>query len=134
MVVKTAQTLTFSDFWQSYPKKRAKLDAEKAWKQALKRGVSPEAILETLALMKRTEWSKRKPDFLPYPASFLRGEAFDERVEALEDETPEIPMFICQECDPPHEWKCSSDILRWSWAADRHVACPEAIERMKGLK
>lgn len=124
----------FSDFWAAYPKKRAKLDAEKAWKQALRRGVTPEQIMACLALMKRTEWRRRKPDFYPYPATFLRGEAFDDRCETLVDEAPEVDLaayaFHCVDCEEPHEW--TADVRTWTTLPDvRTCPCVKAIERMK---
>lgn len=129
---------TFSDFWAAYPRRRKKLDAEKAWKQAVKRGVKPEAIMASLELMLRTEWKRRKPEYLPYPASFLRGEAFeDERTEAIEDdEQPAVVTLRCVECDPPHDWPLTEEMLKWKLPRDGRMPCPvsisEAIERMKG--
>lgn len=134
MKVSTAQTTpTFADFWTAYPKKRAKLDAEKAWGQAMKRGARPEAILASLKLMLETEWRRRKPEYLPYPATFLRAEAFDERVETLEDEKPELSAaYLCEDCESPHEWHMQSDTSSWlTLPRDRRLPCPEAIERMK---
>lgn len=61
----------FEVFWAAYPKKVAKGDALKAWKQtARKRPVMAEllAALETA----KAGWGDRQ--FIPYPASWLRAE------------------------------------------------------------
>ena len=64
----------FDTFWNLYPKKVAKADALKAWKQATKRKTADELI----ALTKAYSESKL-PDmtYIPYPASWLNKELYD---------------------------------------------------------
>ena len=73
----------FSDFelfWANYPKHRAELDAEKAWRQV--RDQLPEideliAILDTQA--QSSDWVRDGGAYIPYPASYLRqGRWMDE--------------------------------------------------------
>ena len=70
----------FDKFWNLYPKKVAKADAEKAWNKALKRKTADE-------LLKLTKvYSEGKlPDmtYIPYPASWLNKELY-ESVEIVE--------------------------------------------------
>jgi hypothetical protein len=65
----------FADFYALYPRKKSRGDAEKAWKQALKAGHDPEEIM---AGLKRNlaDISKRDPQFIPYPATWLRSQAW----------------------------------------------------------
>ena len=79
---------TFETFWALYPKKVAKADALKAWKQVLKKKTADEMI----TLVKAYSESKL-PDhqFIPYPASWLNKGLY----EAVE-ETPKAvakPIF-----------------------------------------
>jgi len=70
----------FEKFWNLYPKKVAKADAQKAWNKALKRKTADE-------LLKLTKvYSEGKlPDttYIPYPASWLNKELY-ESVEVVE--------------------------------------------------
>jgi hypothetical protein len=74
---------SFDTFWLLYPKKVAKADALKAWKQVLKKKTADEMI----ALTKDYSESKL-PDmtYIPYPASWLNKglyEAVQETPKAI---------------------------------------------------
>jgi hypothetical protein len=68
-------------FWKLYPKRIAKADALKAWKQATKKKTADELI----ALTKAYSESKL-PDmtYIPYPASWLNKGLY----EAVENDKP----------------------------------------------
>jgi hypothetical protein len=72
---------SFDAFWLLYPKKIAKADAVKAWKQVLKKKTADEMI----ALTKAYSESKL-PDmtYIPYPASWLNKGLY-EAVEVEEN-------------------------------------------------
>jgi hypothetical protein len=74
--------MSFDDFWAIYPRKVAKKDARKAW-ASLGNG-QMEAAIDALPLQAR-HWQALGTgvEFIPYPASWLRGERW-------EDELPEI--------------------------------------------
>jgi hypothetical protein len=74
---------SFDTFWNLYPKRIAKADALKAWKQAIKKKTADELI----ALTKAYSESKL-PDmtYIPYPASWLNKGLY-EAVEIV-DKTP----------------------------------------------
>jgi len=121
----------FETFWRNYPRKTAKKAALKAYTQVRKE-ISAECILASVAIMKETEWRGRKQVYLPYPATFLRAEAFEERTEMLEDEREEMlpGHHICQVCQPNHEWthpeECDIYCL-----GEAFVTCPEQIAKMR---
>ena len=72
---------SFETFWNLYPKKVAKADALKAWKQVLTKKTADEMIGITKA------YSESKlPDmtYIPYPASWLNKGLY----EAVENEKP----------------------------------------------
>jgi hypothetical protein len=74
---------SFDTFWLLYPKRIAKADALKAWKQATKKKTADELI----ALTKAYSESKL-PDmtYIPYPASWLNKGLY-EAVEVQENKT-----------------------------------------------
>jgi hypothetical protein len=71
----------FETFWSFYPKKIAKADALKAWKQAIKKKTADELI----ALAKTySEGKLPEHQFIPYPASWLNKGLY-EAVEVQEN-------------------------------------------------
>jgi predicted transcriptional regulator len=79
----------FETFWNLYPKRVAKADALKAWKQVLKKKTADEMIGLTKA------YSESKlPDmtYIPYPASWLNKGLY-EAVEVQENKPAAKPIF-----------------------------------------
>ena len=74
----------FDLFWSVYPKKKSKGDARKAWIQTA--GIRPKTdeLLEAVERGKRSiDWHRCdkegcKGAFIPYPASYLRGEMWED--------------------------------------------------------
>jgi hypothetical protein len=69
----------FDTFWALYPKKVAKADARKAWLQT--KDIRPELtnLLTAITSACKTEsWMKSGGAFIPYPATWLRGERWDD--------------------------------------------------------
>lgn len=72
----------FSAFWRAYPRKIAKGDARKAWKQT--EGIRPalQAVLGAIACARHTEqWRLGEGKWIPYPATWLRGERWADQHE-----------------------------------------------------
>lgn len=99
--------MTFADWYKTYPRKMKPRDAEKAWREAMNRGVTPEQIDACTKIMVATEWRGRIAKHIPYPASFLRAETFSE-YKPDNRESFELPLFAgnasvpepeLQECD-----------------------------------
>lgn len=71
----------FRIFYSAYPKKRARGNAERAWKK-----LNPDAdlqgiILTTLEKQKRSEdWRKDGGKFIPYPATWLNGRRWEDEI------------------------------------------------------
>ena len=72
----------FTEWWPHYPKKVKKLDAEKAYRAALKRGVTPEELLQGLQRQK-TVWKAKgtEPQYIPYPATWLRAGSWEDELD-----------------------------------------------------
>lgn len=70
---------TFELFWRAYPKRVAKKDAMKAWR---KLDPSPELVQRILVALawqiETDQWQRDDGQYVPYPASYLRGERWDD--------------------------------------------------------
>jgi hypothetical protein len=93
---------SFDRFWQAYPRKRSKGQAERAFR-ALKPG--EDLLDKMLAAIERQrdshEWIKDGGQFIPYPATWLRSQGW------LDEPTPRFQQLIaeprCPDCSHhPH--------------------------------
>jgi len=76
---------SFAQFWDAYPKKRSKKDAQKAWRKLKPDDALFRTIMDAVAFWKQTpDWMKEKGAYVPLPATWLRGERWT-------DERPELP-------------------------------------------
>lgn len=74
-----ALLVSFDDFWSLWPRRLAKKDALKAWLRV--RPVDHQKILRAVEAAKQTEqWQKDDGQFIPYPASWLNGERWDDEL------------------------------------------------------
>lgn len=63
----------FDDWWKQYPKKVGKIDAQKAYRAAIKQGATPQALLDGLQ-RHNANWKAANTErqYIPNPASWLR--------------------------------------------------------------
>ena len=69
----------FQEFWNVWPKRCAKADARKAWAQT--KDIRPELtnLLSAVKAACKTEaWMKDGGKYIPHPATWLRGERWDD--------------------------------------------------------
>ena len=72
----------FERFWEMYPRKRSKKDAEKAWKQIKPNSELVAKILEGVARAKTcADWLKEDGKYIPYPATWLRAGGWEDELE-----------------------------------------------------
>ena len=66
----------FAIFWQAYPKRKNRGDAEKAWKKV----TAPiETILAAIEEQRTSpDWTKEGGKYIPYPASWLNGRRWED--------------------------------------------------------
>lgn len=70
---------SFERFWSSYPKKRNKGDAWKAWKSLKPDDALVSAILAAVERARESvQWRKDEGQFIPYPASWLRARGWED--------------------------------------------------------
>ena len=71
----------FSLFWDAYPKKRNKGDAEKAWEKLKLDKPLYRAIMDKLEESKMShDWIKDKGQYIPYPASWLNAKGWQDEL------------------------------------------------------
>lgn len=78
----------FDTFWEEYPRKRSKGQAEKTWIKIDPDEETFKAILEGLDNAKRSiDWQKDGGQYIPYPSTWLNAKGWeDEYEEAMSNE------------------------------------------------
>ena len=72
----------FDQFWNAYPKKKAKLEAQKAWAK-LKPDADLRSTIGKAILLQRNspDWQKDGGQYIPKPASWLNGRRWEDELE-----------------------------------------------------
>ena len=90
--------MTFNDFYNQYPRKMARKDAERAWNRLtpIQQAECLEAMPNYLKYWKIKETAK---DFIPYPATFLNQERWTDEldIEPIQNKKPELPFYATEE-------------------------------------
>ncbi len=77
----------FERFWQEYPRKIARKDAEKAWSK-----IPTHKQVDVMNAIRNhvTSWKQQGTErqFIPYPATWLRGARWEDEIEIA----PEMPQ------------------------------------------
>jgi len=109
----------FDTFWAAYPRKTAKADARKAWQRLAPDAALVTAILEALVWQRRQpQWVKDSGEFIPYPATWLRGERW----------TDEPVVIGTRGQAPAHAWVCGHEprcVTRWACKRRQEIAALE---------
>lgn len=64
----------FDKFWNAYPKKKKKGDAEKAWKKIRPSEELLQQMLSAIEQQKKShDWTKQDGQYIPYPATWLNS-------------------------------------------------------------
>ncbi len=119
-----APQFSFSDFWRAYPRRVARKDAEKAWAK-----VMPEDYPKIFAAVARArqtdDWRRESGKFIPFPASYLRGERWLDELES--DLTMGECMWNVNDNREPGKGKCSKNGVR---EKNGVVYCSDHITRV----
>jgi hypothetical protein len=84
----------FDDFWEVYPKKKSKGQAETTWNK-----LSPDNNLLTLILTaleaakKSEDWQKEGGKYIPYPSSWLNNKGWEDEVIEIKSNEPEYKQL-----------------------------------------
>lgn len=96
----------FAEFWGAYPRKKSKVDAQKAWKQVKGDTIFDEIMTGLQQSTTSPDWCKEGGKFIPYPASWLRaGGWMDEAGIAAQEEEQ---AHTCENCRHNQPGGCDS--------------------------
>lgn len=110
----------FAAFWAAYPRKVKKQDAMKAWSQVLRRKVEPERVTAAAkAHADRWRAQGKETEFVPYPASWLRGGSYDDELEparlSVVPERPTDPDAVLADLYSRADAKSAADLIGIAW-------------------
>jgi ribosomal protein L37AE/L43A len=107
---------SFLVFWQTYPKKMAKVKAWNVWKKLKPNEDLFRLILEALAKHKQTEqWKSEKGKYIPYPASWLSQKRWEDELETVQ----ENPCSFC-----------GSVGVKWNYKKNRKIwYCQSCLDK-----
>jgi len=95
----------FDSFWNIFPRKEAKKEAQKAWAKIPI--TDRPAIIAAVNQFKLSEqWQKDGGQFIPYAATFLNGRRWEDELPTLSPQIPAAPdgrvprMLTAAECRP----------------------------------
>ena len=78
---KSASEARFDIFWQTYPRKAKKKDAEKAWKKINPDKDLFDKIIKAVSDWRFSEqWTKDGGQYIPYPATWLNGGQWEDEI------------------------------------------------------
>ena len=76
------QGSNFEKFWQAYPRKRSKGQAEKAWKSIKPDDALITKIISALEIARTSsDWLRDGGRYIPYPATWLRAKGWEDQQE-----------------------------------------------------
>jgi hypothetical protein len=71
----------FEDFWQAYPRKAGKGDAEKAWIKLKLAPKLPEILTSIRAAKVSLDWTKEAGQYIPHPATWLNRRGWEDQLQ-----------------------------------------------------
>lgn len=71
----------FTEFYQAYPRKKARADALKAWKSIKPDDELAERIVNAAKTQAETTYKGKEQQYIPYPATWLRAGQWDDEIE-----------------------------------------------------
>lgn len=85
----------FEEFWKVYPKKVSKVSAQKAFEKKCDSEDTFKKIMEGLNKVIELDWSTRDSQYIPYPATWLNQERWNDDVKEAVRKTADImPAYM----------------------------------------
>ncbi len=95
---------SFKTFWEVYPQKKAKQDAEKAFRKINPDEKLLEVMIEKLEQFKISkEWMKDNGEFIPHAATWLNGKRWEDELVQESSNTPVYQARPWSEVRKEHE-------------------------------
>ena len=96
----------FEEFYNSYPKKRARSDVEKWFKKNKPSNELFEKIMKSLEVFKKSDdWLKSNGQFIPYPRTWLNQKRWEDEIPETEEERMLRLQKEVEEEEKIHEYK-----------------------------
>lgn len=88
-------TDSFTRFWSAYPRKVAKVKAEKAWKKLNPDDALLTTILSAVEAAKAgNEWRKNGGEYIPHPDAWLSGHRWQDELRPAEYAADELAVMV----------------------------------------
>ncbi len=85
----TSANAGFAEFWLSYPRKKNKGDAERAFKKLKPNSELMAKILSSIATSRNSpDWQKENGQFIPYPSSWLNAKGWEDELFEINNSKP----------------------------------------------
>ncbi len=85
----------FDSFWKSYPKKKAKGDAEKAFSKLKPDAELLKTMLDAIEAQSRLpDWTKDGGQFIPYPATWINQRRWEDEVSSPQESKYNVTEVI----------------------------------------
>ena len=107
--------VSFEDFWRIYPRRVARKDAMKAWAR-IKAAEYPKILGAVVRARCTDQWQRDDGRFIPYPASYLRGERWTDELE-VEIEPVDRIDSQCQQF--AGDTRCPGHVVFWNRAGTK---------------
>ncbi len=93
---------TFEPFWAAYPRKIGKFSAQKAWRKLSGNTELVKRIMLALEQQKANNWMGKSNEFVPYPATWINGERWNDEIETQKKAVPARHLVVARP-DPESE-------------------------------
>ena len=101
--IKRYMPISFSEFWDEYPRKVGKANAEAIYNRKAVNAETEQAILDGLRRYNSLQWSKwtgEQRQYIPYPASWLNAGRWTDTVE---QSGKSVPKYMTEPIEPDTE-------------------------------
>lgn len=117
----------FASFWEAYPRKDGKADAQAAWNKLKPNQDLLKTMLSAIETAKKSEqWTKEKGTFIPMPATYLRKRRWEDegivKRAMATPRLPEKPTVYPKGEDPSPEAKAALARILPGFMSDREEA------------
>ncbi len=92
----------FNEFYARYPRRIARMDAEKAYGQIRRKGIEHAHIMA--GLERYLQYLPEQMCYIPYPASWLRAGRFDDEYETSVPAPAKVDWYT--QCGELHNHEC----------------------------
>jgi hypothetical protein len=95
------------EFWEKYPRKADRLDAQKAWRKLKPSASLRSTIMEKLDLLIANNWHGKEMTLIPLPSTFIRGHRWEDAIHKNGNGTNNKPINT-----PPQNGKYERHVKR----------------------